>query len=303
MVGILLVLFDDQKNIPVISNALRNLTYKDYRLYAIDNHPDTPSSSNLQKELPSVKIIPSFGNIGFAKGNNLLAEEAISEGCDYLWVLNPDMEPEPVALEMLIDFMEKRPEAGMSGPLLLLGNTKDQPTIQLFGSNANYRTQKKKEIFAGIKLNEILLPSVIETDLLNAGSLIIRSEIVRGSYLFEEMYFMYNDEIDLARRVREKGYKLYVLSGSKVWHHHDWASENSAGYNLMYYYMMRNRILYFRKYSLFVNMWLDIFKQIIVWPLILRFSKKISGFALFRYYYLGLFHGIMNRKGRASFSF
>jgi GT2 family glycosyltransferase len=303
MVGILLVLFNDKKNIPLISKAIRNLSYKDFRLYAVDNYPENPCLEVLQKEMPFVRVISSLGNIGFAKGNNLLAEEALKEGCNYLWVLNPDMEPEEESLEKLFGFMENNPDAGAVGPLLMLGNSKDLPAVQLFGSSANYKTQRKKENYAGAILRDTPLPVALETDLLNAGSIFIRSEIIKESYLFEERYFMYNDEIDLARRLSEKGYKLYVLSESKVWHHHDWRSTNSAGYNLMYYYMMRNRMLYFKKYSLFIHMYLDILKQIIVWPLILRFSKKINGFGVFRYYYLGVFHGILNRKGKASLHF
>ena len=114
---------------------------------------------------------------------------------------------------------------------------------------------------------------------------------------------MYNDEIDLARRIKGSGYKIYVISTAKVWHHHNWASTNKTGYNLMYYYMMRNRILYFRKFSLISEMIIDVLMQVFKWPATLRFAIKTSGFSLFCYYYLGLFHGLLNRQGKADIKF
>ena len=302
-VGILVLYYNDLQHINLLLKSLVDQTYNDFHVYLKDNYYGTNQFNIFINHFSNITLLPVTENIGFAKGNNLLAEKAIKDGCDYVWVLNPDMEPENNALEELVEFMEKTPEAGMSGPLLLIGDTKSHPLIQLFGSEANYRTQAKKALYAGRSLLDVNLPESMETDLANAGSLFVRSEIVKNSYLFEEKYFMYNDEIDLARRVKESGYKIYVISSAKVWHHHNWASTNKTGYNLMYYYMMRNRMLYFRKFSLISEMIMDLLKQVIKWPATLRFAIKTSGLSLFCYYYLGLFHGLLNKQGKAEIDF
>lgn len=302
-VGILIVFFNDLDKIEVLAKALKKQTYKNFLLFIIDNQPEVGHITHFLKHFPACRVLNSDFNVGFARGNNLLANIAIKEGCEYLWILNPDMEPEAESLQNLVNFMNCTPAAGIAGPLLIKGNTKKDPIIQLFGSKANYKTQKKSEFYAGVRLNEIILPDKMEVELLNAGSLLIKSEIIKMNYLFEERYFMYNDEIDLANRVHNLGFKLYAISTSKVWHHHNWSQTNKKGYNLMYYYMLRNRMLYYIKHSLFLYLIFDVLKKILYWPLILKFSMKTSSISLFKFYYLGLLHGLLNRQGKAELKF
>jgi GT2 family glycosyltransferase len=302
-VGILIVFFDDLDKIESLTNALNSQTYKHFTVYITDNQPLINHIELFKKYFPGCTVVNSNTNTGFAGGNNLLARKAIEDSCTYLWILNPDMEPQPDALEKLVEFLNAKVLAGIVGPLLLKGDTKKEPVIQLYGARVNFKTQNKKELYAGKKISEIVLPKVLETDIVNAGSFLIRSNLTSGNYLFDERYFMYNDEIDLAKRVKEKLYRIYVLSDARVWHHHNWSSSNKSGYNLMYYYMMRNRILYFRKFGLHVQLLLDIVKQIILFPIILQFCIKTSGPILVKYYYTGLFHGLMNKKGKACLQF
>lgn len=303
MVGILLVLYDSHDDISRISKALRNQSYKAFTVFAIDNLPDNPCWERLKKELPDARISPSMSNIGFAKGNNVLAKEAVREGCNYLWILNPDMEPEPDSLEHLVEFMERNKATGMVGPLILHGNSKSNPKIQLFGSHVNFKTQNKKSFYANAFLRQTTLPEVLEVDMINAGSLFIRSDIINRSYLFEECYFMYNDEIDIAKRVKDLGYNIAVLSEANVWHHHDWSKNNIAGYNRMYYYMMRNKILYFNKHAMPIRGIFEFLKQLVLFPVVLRFCLRTSSFSLFRFYYLGLIHGLMKIEGESKIKF
>jgi GT2 family glycosyltransferase len=303
MVGILLVLYGHHENIPRISNALINQTHKAYKVYAIDNTPENTCWEILQQELQIARIIPSMGNIGFAKGNNVLAKEAVKEGCNFLWVLNPDMEPEPDALEYLVGFMEKNAKVGLAGPLLLQGNLKNNSKIQLFGSYVNFKTQVKKSLYADAILSQTTLPDELEVDMINAGSLLIRSELVSDSYLFEERYFMYNDEIDIARRIKDRGFNIAVISNARVWHHHDWSKINKYGYNMMYFYMMRNKMLYYYKFKMPLRCFLEFFKQLFLIPVVLKFCLRTSSFSMFRFYYLGLLNGILGITGKSNYNF
>jgi hypothetical protein len=42
--------------------------------------------------------------------------------------------------------------------------------------------------------------------------MMIRSSVLKITGLFEEDYFMYNDEIDIAYRIKKAGLKLYVCA-------------------------------------------------------------------------------------------
>ncbi len=302
-VGILILFYDDLQHIERISSALLEQKYFGFSIYVLDNQPEFNHIQKFTQFTSNIIEVQSNMNIGFAGGNNLLAKKAIDDGCIYLWVLNPDMEPTPDALEHLVDFMKKNDDVGIAGPLVLYGNSKNNPKIQAFGSKADFKTQKKKSLFADALLSHTALPNELRVDMINAGSLFIRSEVIKDSYLFEEQYFMYNDEIDIAKRVRNKGYSIAVISNSVVWHHHDWLPGNTSGFNMMYYYMMRNKMLYFYKFGMPFRCIFELLKQLILCPIVLRFCRKTSSFSLFRFYYKGLFHGLIGVTGKATIKF
>ena len=233
----------------------------------------------------------------------MLAEKAVKDGCKYLFILNPDMEPEPLVLESMVRFMEINSSYALAGPLILHGDSKENPKIQLFGGQVNFNTQEKSSFYANTFLNDCLLKDHLEVGMVNAGSAFVRADFVQNKYLFEERYFMYNDEIDLARRVKEAGYKVAVLSGARVWHYHDWSSDNKYGYRIMYYYMMRNKMLYYYKFGMQKRAFWEFAKQIMLLPVVLKFCLRTSGFKMFIFYYFGLFHGLFNKQGRAIIKF
>ena len=303
MVGILVVFFNDTKHIQRIASALSKQTIKDFRLYVLDNNPTLNHIPELKKVITDfVEIVPKE-NTGFAVGNNLLAGKAVADGCKYLWILNPDMEPEPEALESLVAFLEKNASHIIVGPLLLLGDSKSKPKIQLYGCEANYLNQKKKALFSGQYLHEVNLQKEMEVNLVNGGSFLIRTEFLRNNYLFEKQYFMYNDEMDLMRRVKEARGKISVISNAIVWHHHDWGKKNSTSYNAMYYYMMRNKMLYFFKFGNYFYAILEMFKSILLFPVIAAYCIRTNGAKLIYFYYLGVLHGLLKKKNRSSVSF
>ena len=85
--------------------------------------------------------------------------------------------------------------------------------------------KKRKSIFLGKKLtNE--LPTEIYVDYVLGGAMMIRSSVLKIIGLFEEDYFMYNDEIDLAYRIKKAGFKTLCMRDAIVRHFHDFNKKN-----------------------------------------------------------------------------
>lgn len=57
-----------------------------------------------------------------------------------------------------------------------------------------------------------------ETFFIGGSVFFIRSNIVRETGLFDESFFIYHEELDLAWRIRLSGYKLICVPSSVVWH-------------------------------------------------------------------------------------
>lgn len=303
MIAILIVFYNDKQHIQRLANSIMNQTYKDYKVFILDNNIGLKHAEYFKEFMPNAEVIKSQSNLGFAGGNNLLSKSAIANNCKYLLILNPDMQMKYDALEKLHDFMEKNDNYVAAGPTLLYGKFEKNSKIQLFGVKANFKTQKKEFLYSGEDINNIQLPFHQEVDLLNGGSLFIRSKYVSNNYLFEEDYFLYNDELDLFKRFKDSALKCCVISSAIFWHHHNWDHTNKKGYNLMYYYMMRNKILYLIKFKYKWQIIKEIIASIILFPVISAFCIRTSGMKMIYYYYLGLLHGLKAKKGKANLTF
>ncbi len=303
-VAVLLVFYKSEKHIDSLFSSLRAQSFKSFRIYAIENTPSLTAVTKLSESFPKSVVLPSQGNIGFARGNNLLAKKAIEEGCKYLFILNPDMELTENSIGEFYNLLENNNNAAACSGILLFGNEKkEEEIIQLFGQKINYFSQHKEFLFTLKKIKEIALLETLRVDFTNGGSLFIRSKTVEEIGLFNEDYFMYNDEMDLAYRIKKSDKSVLVTSRTKIFHHHDWSEKNEKGNYLMYYYMMRNRMLFFKKYKLFFNLIIDVFKQIITSPITVNWLIRLAGYKLVYFYYLGLWRGLTGETGKTNTEF
>lgn len=305
-VGILIVLYQNTEDeLERLFRSIYNQTYKNFKVYLIDNSDNESCSLYLLgNNFPNIYLEKSQGNIGYSKANNLLAKRAIIDGCKYLFILNPDMELTKNTLEVFVNLMENNFLYGVCSSILIYGNTLlFENKIQLYGGVCNYNTLKKRFLFANMKLTSTNLPNLVEVTMLSGGALFISSKIFNDIGMFEERYFMYNEEADLLKRIYDRGYKAIVTSLTKIYHHHDYSKKNIYNYKLMYYYIMRNRMLYFKKFKLYFYMIFDIFFQIISFPLKIKMFYKIGSLSILKYYYLGLLRGLLGETGKSNINF
>jgi N-acetylglucosaminyl-diphospho-decaprenol L-rhamnosyltransferase len=81
-----------------------------------------------------VSVMPLDRNGGFAFGNNAAIRRALvsNNPPDYVWLLNPDTIARPEALSVLVDFMEKHPDVGITGSRLENEDGTPQPSARRF---------------------------------------------------------------------------------------------------------------------------------------------------------------------------
>jgi GT2 family glycosyltransferase len=302
-IGIILVVTNEKHHLELLFGSLARQTYRNFSIYFVDNNSSDGSmdySKQINAEHPlDIHYIQLNENSGFAKGNNTGADAAMNDGCEYVFVLNPDMELSENTLDVMLKTCQSSPKTGVCSAVLLFGCEKrNNLEIQIYGGKANFKTQKKEFLYSNQKLQECILPDLLKVDFVNGGSTFIRKELIKECGLFEEKYFIYNDEIDLGYRVKKAGYDTVVTSGTRIWHHHNWASRNSEGYRRMYYYMMRNKFLYHKKFHHYAYFIYDILKSVIQVPVTLRWLMKTSDARLVKLYYLGMLRGILGETGK-----
>lgn len=303
-IGIVTVTYNSQKDIGRLLDSVKIQDYKNLSVYIVDNN-STDQTLKIVSEYNSglpICLIPSPVNNGFAKGNNIGIQKALDDGCEFVFILNPDIQLHRKCIDILIRRIVNDQKIGIIGPIILLGDEPGNIT-QACGVKTNFKTQKKTDLFGGMKLSDAI-PSEIEVDYVLGGAMMIRSEVLRITGLFEEDYFMYNDELDLAYRVNKAGYKTICVRDAVVSHFHDFNTQNKKGNNLMYYYMMRNKYLYFKKYQLHFNLFLSLVSEFIKLPITVGWaSRRMKSVKLLKYYYSGILDGLLGKRGISTKSF
>ena len=302
--GILLVLYNEERYIEKLVNSILNQSYKNISVYALDNNSSDSSAGLLGKLLPDAYLHLSEENLGFAKANNLLAEKAIKNKEDYLFILNTDMELDIDCVMNLVEIISADENLAGAGPIIFYGTDNVRTSdVQSYADITNFSNARTRTLYSGTGLDFDQLPEKVDVNTLHGGGFMIRSKIVSEIGLFNEDNFMYNDEIDLAYRIHRLNKKLLVTKKAKAWHYHDWSKRNRAGYFLQYYYINRNRILFFYRYKKYFSIINQIISEILLLPVRISWAIRTVSIKLLKYYYLGYIHGLLNRKGKAKIEF
>ena len=308
--AIILVMFRQKHNLKLLYNSLHRQSYQDFRIYFVDNNPDDADrlvSEELNSKLGmDIEYIAAGGNTGFAGGNNLGAQKAISDGCQYIMFLNNDTELEASCLQELVNAIELSPDTAVSSPLILYYTAdKKDPRIQEFGAKADFNSYRITKYYEGKMLSDVEkdMPDHMKVDLVSGAAMLVRAEALKKAGLWEEQYFAYGDEIDLAARLKNAGFSSVVTKKAVLWHNHKWVKENRQGFYFEYYLIQRNKYLYFRKHKLYFSMFVSYLTDSFKFPVRLLWFMKVCDAKLGYYYLKGTYAGLLGHKGRPNLNF
>lgn len=306
--AIITVVTNEKENLKDLYTSLLSQTFTDFTLYFVDNN-STDGSKEYFSGLNSgneikVKYITLGYNSGFSGGSNLGAEEAIKDGCKYLFISNNDLVYDKPAMEEMYSLMESDIKPDCVGPLLMFHSKREPDKIQEFGGKINFKRGTLEKYHSGKNINDINLPEILETDFVGGGVCFIKADIFKKTGMYETSYFGYFDEIDLSYRLKVKNnYKMFVTTKAKIWHNHNWTKKNNNSFYFEYYLSERNKFLYYKKYGLYSSLLIALFIDLIKFPRRLIWFKKVCDFKLGLYYLRGMLDGLLGKKGKPKLSF
>jgi len=155
--------------------------------------------------VPSFVLISSGVNRGYAGGNNVGIRYALkTRAFEYIWILNNDTVVEENTLPALIKSAETFPEIGLFGSTIV--DYSDPEKIQCAGGCRYFPLLTiVKNVFQGEKLSTVLSgEKEICLDYIAGASMFIRNQVIQAIGLLNENYFLYYEEIDYAKRLRDK---------------------------------------------------------------------------------------------------
>ncbi len=232
-------------------NSLTHAGQLSLQIWVVDNASTDESVARVRARFSSVQLIANRQNRGFAGANNQALEQATGR---YLMLLNPDTEVRPGALEALVQFMDRHPRAGACGPKLLYADGSLQHSAFRFPSLA----QIYIDLFpVNWRLRESPLNGRYSRQLYQAGqpfqidhplgaAFLVRREVAMQIGFLDEAFFIYCEEVDWARRIRQSGWEIWCVPKAEIVHHE--ARSTRQFRDRMFVELWRARFHLFRKH-------------------------------------------------------
>lgn len=162
----------------------------------------------------------------------------------YALLLNEDSELLPGATRALYDALEAHPRAACAGAALLRPDGSPQPSAWRFPS--------PRTALAGALLLHRRLTvqsrgrAVREVEWAQSAAMLVRREAAAQVGYLDADFFVYSDEVDFQRRLRDRGWTTLWVPEARAFHHEQLASGGVGERRIVE--MARNRDLYMRKH-------------------------------------------------------
>ena len=198
------------------------------QVVVVDNGEGGPELNAAKKG--GAVVVPAGGNLGYAGGCNLGAQQGTGEVFVFL---NPDTVIADGALSALARTLED-PEIGVAMPRLRL---LDQPeALNSAGCSIHISGLAWS---GGFGLPAASIDERREITYANGSALAIRADLFREVGGFTDELFMYHEDLELCWKVRMRGLQVVITPDADVFHDYDYARNPTKNY-----FMERNRLIF-----------------------------------------------------------
>ena len=263
-----------------IYQTIDNLSYE---IIVVDNASSDGSQELLQERYPQVIKIFNSVNRGFGAANN--QGFAVMKG-KYALLLNSDTILTPGAINKLYSFASRHPQVAIVCGQLLNADGTRQNSIAAFPTLLT--------LAANTSLLEYLFPcwypskrykhaSPIEVDSAIGACMMIDKKALDEGGFFDERYFFFFEETDLAYAFSRKGWSVYYIPDAFIYHLQGQSIGHNVGSRIEFY---RSRYQFFRKWHnrsyyylaraiIFLRLLVNGFSSLISVVLTLGLNKKL----------------------------
>ena len=211
-VCVLIVNYNGGVHLPRCLESLSRQTVRDFRVVVVDNGSSDGSADGIDGRYANVTLVRAGRNLGFAAGNNLALKHA--GGAEWIALLNPDAFPEPDWLEKLMLAAFAWPAFSFFGSRMLLADAPqllDGTGDVYHASGMAWRRDHGVPADRGAgDAGEIFGPCA-------AAALYARAALDEAAG-FDERYFCYHEDVDLAFRLRLLGHRCRYVPDAVVHH-------------------------------------------------------------------------------------
>ncbi|MGE5178987.1 MAG: glycosyltransferase family 2 protein [Bacteroidota bacterium] len=247
----IVVSYNSARDLPACLRSLEAQRGVDPKIHVVDNASSDGSADLVRRGFPGVRLVVNDVNVGFARANNQVLER---ERAPFYALVNPDAVLPPDALATCVAYLEEDPAAALVGTRLVRPDGGLEPSCHAFLGLTNLlgETLGIHRALPGLRpLTSLHMPWFghdrrARVDWIQGTFLVARGEAVRSIGGFDPAFFMYGEEMDWCRRMRDAGWSVVFLPGPAVTHVGGASSDPIAGE--MFVENLRSRIRFVEKH-------------------------------------------------------
>ncbi len=185
-------------------------------------------------------------NNGFSAGNNIGIQKSRGK---YVLLLNPDTKLETDTLKTILDFMESRPDVGISGCRLIKGDgSLDLACRRRFPNPWNAFSRLFLKNNQNYNYTDIPETQEMEVDSVVGAFLLIRRSVMEKIGLLDEAFFMYGEDLDWCWRCKAAGYKVWYYP-KVICHHYKGESSRQVPFRALKWFHDAMWVFYKKHYA------------------------------------------------------
>jgi GT2 family glycosyltransferase len=214
----------------------------------LDNASGDGSAGTARRHPVTTELVALARRRGKGENDSELLQRARGRYC---LLLNEDSELQPGATAALRAALDARPEAAAAGARLLRPDGRRQPSAWRFPTPATalvgalflhrrYTVQSRGD-------------EIREVDWAQSAALLVRREAAEHIGWFDPAFFVYSDEVDFCKRLRDAGWHTLYVPGAAAIHHEQLSTGAVPERRIVE--LSRNRDLYMRKHHSTAEAW------------------------------------------------
>lgn len=236
--------------IDCLKSIYENPPSLNFKIHVIENLR-VSDAERVRRQFPDVCVTVNDAPQGFSRNCN----KALTAGdADYVFLLNPDTRVSQGAIDTLVAFLTKTPDAACCGPKILNFDGTLQFSARSFPNifMAFFRGMPAGIFFPKNRfVREYLMldwdhQSLRAVDWVSGAAMMIRGSALTEIGVFDETYFIYVEDVDWCYTAKKKNYKVFYVPDAIVYHYMHASTQTQAvrmiveHHKSMYYFYMKH---------------------------------------------------------------
>lgn len=190
----------------------------------VDNASQDDSVETVSARFPNVRLIVNSTNVGFGRAAN---QGMLAATGEMVVVLNPDASVQPGFFAAVRDYLAQEQHVGLLGPHIVQADGTTQSTCRRSYSLVTALLEStplqwwfgESPALQRFYCRDLDETQAAKVDWVVGACLIVRRAVLQAVGGFDPRFFMYFEETDWCRRVREAGWDVGYFPGAHALHH------------------------------------------------------------------------------------